>query len=86
MREIRALYEQNNLKIGFAVFTKATGSGPDLSAFLPARDAADFYSNYVASLEGAPVRPLIARLNELSYQTDNLNSTLRQDLDYQTPN
>jgi len=86
VRQIRALYEENNLQIGFAVFTKVTGSGPDLSAFLPARDAADFYSNYFASLGGAAIGPLVARLNELSYRTDNLNSTRRQDLDYQPPN
>ena len=86
VRQIRALYEENNLQIGFAVFTKVTGSGPDLSAFLPARNAADFYSNYFASLGGTPVGPLVARLNELSYRTDNLNSTRRQDLDYQPPN
>ena len=86
VRQIRALYEENNLQVGYTFFTKVTGSGPDFSAFLPARDAADFYSNYFAALGGAPVGALVAQLNELSYRTDNLNSTRRQDLDYQPPN
>ena len=86
MQQIRALYEENSVENGFAVFSKVTGSGPDFSVFFPARDAVDFYTRLdeVPAPQGA--RPLVTQLNALSHRTDSFNSTRREDLDYQPPN
>ena len=88
MQQIRALYEENSVENGFAVFSKITGSGPDFSVFFPARDAVDFYTENPRVFErlGASLRPLVTQLNALSHRTDSFNSTRREDLDYQPPN
>lgn len=88
MQQIRALYEENSVENGFAVFSKVTGSGPDFSVFFPARDAVDFYTENPLVFErlGASLRPLVNQLNALSHRTDSFNSTRREDLDYQPPN
>ena len=88
MQQIRALYEENSVENGFAVFSKVTGSGPDFSVFFRARDAVDFYTENPRVFErlGASLRPLVTQLNALSHRTDSFNSTRREDLDYQPPN
>ena len=88
IQQIRALYEENSVENGFAVFSKVTGSGPDFSVFFPARDAVDFYTENPLVFErlGASLRPLVTQLNALSHRTDSFNSTRREDLDYQPPN
>ena len=88
MQQIRALYEENSVENGFAVFSKVTGSGPDFSVFFRARDAVDFYTENPRVFErlGASLRPLVTQLNALSHRTDSFNSTRRADLDYQPPN
>ncbi len=88
MQQIRALYEENSVENGFAVFSKVTGSGPDFSVFFRARDAVDFYTENPRVFErlGASLRPLVTQLNALSHRTDSFNSARREDLDYQPTN
>lgn len=88
MQRIGALYEENSVESGFAVFSKVTGSGPDFSVFFPARDAVAFYTENPRIFErlGASLRSLVTQLNALSHRIDGFNSTKREDLDYQPPN
>ena len=85
LQQIRAAFEAQNAEVGFVVAEKVTGSGPDLSVFLGARDAADFYANYIGSIPGE-VFPLTQRLAALCFRVENFNSNRRQDLDYQPGN
>ena len=85
LQQIRAAFEAENAEVGYVVAEKVTGSGPDLSVFLGARDAADFYANYIGAIpEG--VFPLTQRLAALCYRLENFNSNRREDLDYQPGN
>ena len=67
MQQIRTLYEDNDLQNGYTVSSKVTGSGPDLSVFIRARDAADFYTENqrVNELIGESLSRLGRQLNAL---------------------
>lgn len=88
IEQVRALYEQHDIRNTFFVTSSVTGSGPDLRISVPARDAADFYTEdqRVRALLGEELLALLGEMATISQRVEYANLTIRRDLRYQPGN
>ena len=89
-QEVRALYEKHGIRTPRFVTSQVTGSGADLRIVIPARDAADFYTENQRenTLLGEEFQALnlAARMGTLCRRIEFANRTIRRDLGYQPSN
>ena len=88
MQRFRALYEANDISMGYTVNSRVLGTGANLRVIFFARDAVDFYTANGEAVErmGQEFQTLATELIALCTQTEFTNWTIRRDLSYQPAN
>ena len=88
MQRFRALYEANDISMGYTVNSLVLGTGANLRVIFFARDAVDFYTAYGEAIQsmGQEFQTLATELIALCNRTEFTNWTIRGDLSYQPVN
>ena len=88
MQRFRALYEANDISMGYTVNSRVLGTGANLRVIFFARDAVDFYTAYGEAVQrmGQEFQTLATELIALCNRTEFTNWTIRGDLSYQPAN
>jgi len=88
IEQVRALYAQHDIRNPFFVTSNVTGSGPDFRIGIPARNAADSYTEdqRVRALLGEELQALLGAMATISHRVEYANLTIRRDMRYQPGN